>query len=378
MEPGQSFIMSCLFWVFGFLLFWRVPFLKPSLRDDPGDFSGITVSVIIPARNEEGNLALLLESLGRQSQPPDEILVVDDRSTDRTAEVAAARGAKLVVPPELPPGWVGKGWACWTGANAARGDLFVFLDADTVLGPDALRRLILEWRKRGGLISVQPFHTMKKTYERLSAFFNILLFMNMNLASIFSRWVNPPGAFGPCLVCGRKDYFSVGGHQTVKAKVLEDIFLGKKFLAHNLPVRCFAGKGTISFRMYPGGLGQLVEGWTKNFASGAVSVHLVPAVLSSVWIAGGLSAVTNIVKGAVGKNDAFFLVGGALYALFAVQILVFLGKLGNFGPAPALLYPLPLLFFIFVLLRSAFSTFVLGRVNWKGRQINLRRKGGRG
>ncbi len=377
MESGWPFLLGGIFWIFGFILFWKIPFLQSS--PSPGDrvLSYPTVSVIIPARNEEKNLESLLRSLSRQSSPPHEILVVDDHSDDRTAEIAVAYGAGLLSLPELPAGWVGKGWACWMGAKSARGDLLVFLDADTILETDGLSRLLLEYRKKGGLLSAQPYHTMKKAYERLSAFFNIVLFLNMNIAAIFSSRSKPLGAFGPCVVCSREDYFSVGGHESVKGQILEDIALGKRFMDRGLPVRSFGGKGVISFRMYPNGLAQLVEGWTKNFASGAVSSHWLLVVLSSAWITGCLSAAMNIARGIAWRNESFLIGGGVLYVFFAFQIHFLLAQLGNFGLATALLYPLPLVFFILIFLRSVFFTAVFGFVTWKGRKIHLRRKGDR-
>ncbi len=102
--------------------------------------SPASVSVIIPARNEEQNLPTLLRSLAAQPVKPREILVVDDGSTDRTAEVARRLGATVIVSQPLPDGWRGKTWACHQGAQAATGELLLFVDADTWFEPDGLRR----------------------------------------------------------------------------------------------------------------------------------------------------------------------------------------------------------------------------------------------
>ncbi len=94
------------------------------------------ISVIVPARDEAARLPRLLDSLAADAQPY-EVLVVDDRSTDGTAAVARAAGA-TVVPAERPAGWSGKAYACWAGAQAAQGDLLVFLDADVEPAPGAV------------------------------------------------------------------------------------------------------------------------------------------------------------------------------------------------------------------------------------------------
>ena len=98
-----------------------------------------TVSVIIPARNEEATLPAILASL--RALPLVEVVVVDDSSVDGTAAVALSGGATVLTASPPPPGWTGKARACQLGADAASGDLLLFLDADTVLAPDALEGL---------------------------------------------------------------------------------------------------------------------------------------------------------------------------------------------------------------------------------------------
>ena len=95
--------------------------------------SGGQLSIIIPARNEETNLPKLLRSLTAQSPQPREIIVVDDASTDRTAEVAQQFGARVIRSLPLPNGWRGKTWACHQGAQVATGEMLLFLDADHAL-----------------------------------------------------------------------------------------------------------------------------------------------------------------------------------------------------------------------------------------------------
>lgn len=396
MENDLSLILTGAFWVIGFLLFWKAPLLPSSLPPSslsppfyspsspsvpspapppcPASVAANKASVIIPARNEAGNLESLLGSLNQQTRPPDEILVIDDHSTDETPQIATSHGATLVSLPEIPEGWIGKAWALWTGANKAKGDILIFLDADTRLERDGLSLFLSEHQKKGGLVSVQPYHVMKKAYEKLSAFFNIVLFLNMNIASVFARITKPLGAFGPCLVCSRRDYFSVGGHQAVKGKIVEDIILGRRFMEHGHPLSCYAGKGAVSFRMYPQGLRQLVEGWTKNFASGAFRSKPILLLLSGAWITGCLSAILDIVKGLAGKNEATLFTGCVFYLLFAIQIHLMLRQLGNFGLWPSIFYAGPLLFFLFVFLRSILFTSILGYVTWRGRKIYLKRR----
>ncbi|HEX2186958.1 MAG TPA: glycosyltransferase, partial [Chloroflexota bacterium] len=357
-------VLEGLGWLAGTVLLWRVPRCQ-------GDGVGPErASVVIPARDEEGNLARLLASLAAQDPPPGEVVVADDHSSDGTAAVARRWGATVVTCPPLPAGWTGKTWACWTGAEAATGDPLVFLDADTELAPGGLGRVVTEHRRRGGLVSVQPFHVAVRPYEALSAYFNVVAMMGVEGFTPL-RSHRPAGAFGPCLVCSRADYLAAGGHRAVAAEVVEDVALARRFTGAGLPVTCLGGAGTIRFRMYGEGLGQLVEGWTKNFAAGAGSTRLLTLALVSAWIAGSASAAWQVVA-VLGRERPRRSPAAAAYLAFAVQLRWMLRRIGRFGWWPAVLYPLPLAFFNAVFARSLLQTYLRGRVRWRGRVVPVR------
>ena len=106
-------------WAAGFLVLGRLRQCVSAAVWESASVEGL--SIIIPARNEEENLPTLLRSLAAQSVRPGEIIVVDDASTDHTAEVARQNGARVVNSLPLPEGWRGKTWACHQGAQAAAG-----------------------------------------------------------------------------------------------------------------------------------------------------------------------------------------------------------------------------------------------------------------
>ena len=114
---------------------------RPRFVPAPESPPDTTVSIIIPARNEEDNIGALLASIASDNPHPHEIIVVDDASTDRTAAIARDLGATVVSPPTLPDDWKGKPWACHHGAAAATGDWLLFLDADTRLAPAGLDKI---------------------------------------------------------------------------------------------------------------------------------------------------------------------------------------------------------------------------------------------
>ena len=355
-----------LFWLFGFIFFWKIPYPRSS-----GRFDGTSskISIIIPARNEAKNLGRLLRSLRDQPLKAHEIMIVDDHSEDLTAEVGREAGSIVIPSKGLPEGWTGKPWACWQGAHKATGDIFVFLDADTFLEPEGLSRILSNFLERGGLLSIQPYHKMERIYERLSAIFNIAIMAGMNSFTLWGSRRKPSGAFGPCMVCSRHDYFAVGGHEKVRGEILESISFGREFLKSGRQVRCYGGKGTISFRMYPEGLRSLIEGFSKGFGTGAAATSLVGLFMMVCWITGGLAITRHLLQAAFGTDPVALGVWVMLDAFYILQIHWMLRRIGNFGFYTPLFFQIPLLVFVILFFSSLLRIFVVRRVRWKGRVI---------
>ncbi len=367
-RPGV--VLLLIGWVAGWWLLARVP----RLRTAPGALDPVRpageVSVIIPARNEAGNLPHLLSSLEGQQPAPSQVIVVDDGSTDATSEVARRFGATVVESSPLPEGWTGKSWACMQGADVASGDTLVFLDADTRLLPGGLGAVLTAHRRHGGLLSVQPYHRMVRAYERLSAVFNVIAVMGVGIATP-GRAGRARGAFGPCVVCRAEDYVRVGGHGAVADEILEDLALGRVFADSGLPVRGAGGRGAIEFRMYPDGPGQLVEGWSKNVASGSASIGVVRLVATIAWVCGAVASSVELVQWLVGSGSTATVGVWVAWAAYALQFGVMLRQLGNFGVWVALLYPLAFVAFVLVFFDSLWLTVVRRRVRWRGRTVPL-------
>ncbi|MGY6213979.1 glycosyltransferase family 2 protein [Methylolobus aquaticus] len=367
MDP-LSLALFLLLWCLGFLLLWRVDSPSPTVPDCPA--ASRTVSVIIPARNEAANLGPLLQSLREQTLPPAEVIVVDDQSTDRTASVALSAGARVITTPPLPEGWCGKPWACWQGAHRATGAILAFLDADTRLEPDGLRRLTGTQAEGGGLVSVQPYHRMSQPHEQLAAFFNIVSYASLAPAGPFGRHRMNATAFGPCNICAREDYFTAGGHRAAAGAVIESLPLGRAFVEAGLPLRSLGGKGTVSFRMYQGGLHALEEGFGKSFAVGVTQGPPWITLLISGWLIAAFEPIRHLIQAGIVGNADTLAVWSACYFLFAAQLHWMLARLGNFHWTTALAYPVPLMFFVYVFIRAQLIARLTGKVTWKGRTID--------
>lgn len=337
-----------------------------------------SVSVVVPARDEESTLPALLASLQRLGTPSSEVVVVDDGSRDATAAVARAAGATVVAATAPPRGWTGKAWACHLGVGATSGDLLLFLDADTVLEPDALDGLLALHERHGGLVSVQPFHAVVRPYEQLSSYFNV---MSLLASGAFTRRrATRPMAFGPCLLTSRADYERAGGHEAVRGEILDDVQLAAAYDRAGLPVRCAVGGDAIRMRSYPGGLRQLADGWTKNFASGASAAAPGPTLAAVLWVSAhhavAVGALLALVEAVTGRGASLTVAGPVLWALawvaVAAQLGWILGRVGAFRWWTWALFPVCLLAFDAIFGWSAVHTVGRRSVRWRGRTVDLR------
>jgi 4,4'-diaponeurosporenoate glycosyltransferase len=341
-------------WILGWLLLWRLRPL-PSLGVTTGTLSPRpSVAVVVPARDEAGALPHLIPGLVDQLRPGDELLVVDDHSGDGTGDVAAQLGARVLIPPALPDGWLGKPHACWHGARSTTAALLLFVDADVHPAPDLLDRMAAAWSADpDAVVSLQPWHRTGHWVEQASLLANVTSLMGTGGFTVAGPKLASNMAFGPVLAIARAVYDDIGGHRAVRTMHTEDIGLAR--LAGRSAL--YTGRPDTSFRMYPDGLGQLVQGWTRSIATGArfTSWWSTLAVVLWVWsLAGG------------------WLAEPLVYPLSAVQFWVLGRRAGSMHPATALLYPLAVAVFAWVFLRSLFALVFRRDVTWKQRSVAAR------
>lgn len=334
---------------------------SPSTTTPEGDPA---LSIVIPARNEQTSLPLLLADLARVAPAGSEIVVVDDESEDRTAQVArAVPGVKVVAAGERPAGWAGKPWACHVGAREAGAATLCFVDADVRLGSGALEALLARLRTEGGLVSVQPFHRTEEPWEQGSALFGVVALMGAGTG----HRQRDPLAFGPVLVCERSDYELAGGHEAVCSEVVEDVALARHFTERGLPVTVLTGGDLVGFRMYPDGPRSMFEGWTKSFATGAASTTAWRLALVVGWLA-AMGTAFGLGWDAVLEGESTA-VGLGAFGLFVVQLRIMFTRVGTFGWLTALAFPVLLACFFVVFFWSLWCTAVRHEVRWRGRTL---------
>ena len=362
---------SYMFWQFwglisGIILLWRIP-----QCDDTGN-EAVTyesVSIVIPARNEASTLPYLLESIRSRNNFTGQVIVIDDHSSDDTAAIAESYGATVIRSSPLPDGWMGKTWACFQGAKFSTGEMLVFLDADTIIYPGGLQRMISTFNHQSGVVSIAPYHITRKLYEQFSAVFNIIVLSSVNAFSLFSSHRKPMGLFGPCLIVSRNDYDHIGGHESVKGRILENLFMAEKFKEKNIDISCYGGNNVLSYRMYPDGIKQLIQGWSKIFVSGASQTELLTTLLISLWFAGNITVPISIILWLFNSAPESIIVSLILYLCFVIEHFWMLKRIGSFYLTTALFFPIFICFFLFVFTRSMINHIFGTGVQWKDRTL---------
>lgn len=337
----------------GLALLWRAPFCTLAGAARP------QASILIPARNEERNLPQLLRSI--QANIPDiETVVIDDASTDNTAAIAQTHGARVLPALPLETGWTGKTWACHQGAEVASHNFLLFLDADTWFAPQGLEKLLSQCDPHAA-VSVLPYHVMDRPYEQLSLFFNLLMALGAGGFGLFSR----PRLFGQSLLIPQPVYQAAGGHASVRRHILENLAFSKRVYGTGAACRCFYGRGTLNMRMFPDGLAQLSEGWTKAFADGAAASGQAVLLLSILWLSALCATFLMLLMAPAHWRLAF----AVIYLLLAFQIYGCAGRLGQYRLLTCLLYPLPLFFYFALFGQSLYHRAFHRKVRWRGRQL---------
>jgi glycosyltransferase involved in cell wall biosynthesis len=347
----------------------------PSLRDvPPGRGNVPRLSVVVAARDEERHIEPAVRALLAQRYPSYELIVVDDRSTDGTADIlerlAAAEPRLTVVRiRELPEGWLGKNHALHVGAAGATGELLLFADADVMLTPDAIASAVR-------LLEIECADHLAVAPDIVLPTWPLALVVNYFMMW-FLLWLRPWRARDP----RSKAFIGIGAFNLVRAGAFQaiggltrialrpddDIMLGKLLKQHGFRQLVAAADGTVSVEWYRS-IGELARGFRKNAFAGMS--YSLPRTIGAV--------LGNLALG-VWPFAAIWLVMGPERVLYATAALA--QMIGYFGPAfvhrtrpwLALLYPIAALLFVAILGAAVLRTLRLRGIEWRGTFYPLER-----
>lgn len=344
------------------------------------------VSIIVPARNEERNLPTLLPCLLAQRYPNFELIVVDDKSTDATPVILAEWAAldsrlRVVSGRELPPGWKGKPHALHQGVQVARGDWFLFTDADTQHSPFSLSSSISHALAHNiDLFTIGPQFELVSAAEKL-----IMPIAYEGISVLYAPGnVNNPKspiaiANGQYIMIKRSVYETSGGIERVKDCIAEDLEFGKAIKGDGYRLRIGDGRHLMSVRMYTN-LAEVWEGWSKNVVlsfkgnplqgflaiQGTIQISLMPLVmLRWAWLARRTARKTGK------KDDRTY--AAWLSALAAANVAMpyayraRVDRMLGLSPIWTLTQPVGGVLFLLIMLTSLYKLITGKGVTWKGR-----------
>jgi chlorobactene glucosyltransferase len=237
----------------------------PELTDGP------MVSVLVPVRNEEDHIENCLNSLCDQDYQNYEILVIDDNSTDNTMAVLNRivrdkRRIRIFSGASLPDDWYGKPFALQQLSGKARGDIFVFTDADTIHSPSSISWAVTNMTRSGAdFISGYVGQILSSFGEKITVplmFFltGFIIPLGMNKFTKLGLFSSAVGQF----IAIRRDVFErVGGFNAVKKKTSEDIYLARHVKSQGYTTMFLDLSDQVQCRMYCG-YRKAVEGIGKN------------------------------------------------------------------------------------------------------------------
>ncbi|MCK5566782.1 MAG: glycosyltransferase [Actinomycetia bacterium] len=336
------------------------------------------ISVLIPARNEEDNIKRCINSLLKQDYTNFEILVLDDGSTDNTAEIVNELIKKdprirLYYGKPLARGWLGKSYACQQLAGYAKGQYFLFVDADTLHFPTSVSSSVACLLKYEiDALSVFPKQIMVTFPERMVIpFANFMIMGFMPLALIRkSRRAIFCTAIGQFMLFKREVYEAIGGHESVKGKILEDVIISKQVKRCGYKFMIFDGSINLYCRMYHN-FSEIVSGYSKVlFSSFDYSITMISTAI--VLIAAiYLMPFIMFPLGIIFDWQQIYVNIIALQIIFILITRIMLSIRFRMKAVDILLYPLSVIYLLSLAVNSVLQfKFNIG-VCWKGRTYNI-------
>lgn len=345
------------------------------------------ISVCIPARNEQASIENLLKSLEIQSCDHFEVHVLDDQSTDDTFMVADKYQQKspgqfnVYRGEKKPENWLGKPWACYQLSEKCVGDIYLFLDADTVLQRDTLTQIAATLEKYDlDMLTVWPKQKTGTFWEKTIiplVYFSLVTLLPAIYVYRNPRWMPPSfgkyfrpkfaAACGQCIAFKKKAYKAINGHRSVKNEIVEDVKLAQQIKKNGLTMRMFNGVGSISCRMYRSEK-EIFNGFRKNFFAGfnhSFPVFLTAGVLHLiVFVLPFISVFLSIID----FNPTLFFLSAALISIILFQRLI-LALWFEFDSIYSLTHPFGVLWFQQLALVKIWDQFTGTSQTWKGRKI---------
>lgn len=362
-----AFILSCVVMWFGNR---TIKFLDEIPAAASVDYP--QVSILIPARNEEKNIAEALQSVLQLDYPSFEILIINDRSTDRTGEILEnmAHANPRIRPLHItavPKGWLGKNHALYRAAQAATGELLLFTDADIVMHPATLRNAVQHLLvQQLDHLTASPALKMPGVWLNLFAgFFNMAFFMYAQPWKVKNPRSNKFIGVGAFNLIRAATYHAIGTHQAIAMRPDDDMKLGKLVKQHGGKSEFLHGTRMLGVEWYDS-LHAVIQGLEKNIFAG-LDYKLWPVIHGTI---------ANLIFWVWPFIGIFLTTGPAQILNLAIVVVILLiygngAGLGNLPRWHGIGVPLAAMFFIFLIWNSTLKTLLNRGINWRGTFYSL-------
>lgn len=330
--------------------------------------AGPLVSIVVPACNEEDNIEKSILSFLSQDYANLEIIVVNDRSTDNTAEILnKLKGLSplLIVHKinDLPEGWMGKNHALSVGASLASGKYLVFTDADVVLEKTTITRAV-------SYMATKQLDNLTLLFKNITPGWllnSLILDSGLGLLVFFRPWLAKKSesscfvGIGAFNMMKKSVYQKVGGHKEIKMHPIDDMMLGKTIKEHGFFQDCLLAYEFVSIPWYDS-VGAMVNGLEKNmFAVVHYRVVLIPLLLLAIIVA-SILPVWGVILGDKNVQMICFLAVAIRLATFYTALHL-QGLPGWYFPG----FIVTPYISCYIILNSAFVTMKRGGILWRGR-----------
>ncbi len=335
------------------------------------------VSIILPTRNEEKNIAFVLSTLLSLNYPDYEIIIMDGSTTTKTLEIARKYVEKnnprnipvfFKMEPPLPKGWIGKSWSCYNAVKFATGELILFTDADTRHTPDSLLNAVMLMKeKQLDAMSIVGKFVMKTIPEKaIMPLIHVIMFSVLGGRLMnHKKWPLTIG-IGQYFLIKKDFYEKIGTHAAFKSTISEDLAMAKRSKKLGR-FAVFKGTDFYHVRMYSN-LNEILTGFTKNVYDGLgqnILIAIGAALAVMVWF--GLPVVglpvMIAVFGLVSIETAWY----ALTMLFLMSIVI-PSLIDNDVDFKAMfLFPMGAIIFLAIIIRSIYLGATNKPIVWRDR-----------
>lgn len=356
----------------------------PNTISDPK----LRITILIPARNEEISIQKCLTSVVNQSYTNLEIIVLDDNSTDNTPGILKRIkdehpdvDLKLMKGLPKPDHWLGKNWACHQLSEKATGQVLVFIDADTQLESGfiesvntAIQDLNLD------ALTIWPHQVLRSFWEKVvipQLYYVIYTLLPIKYTFSDPKWMPKSwipklrasfaAACGQCMIFTRQAYDIIGGHDSVRDQVVEDVQLARRVRAENLRFRMFHGNDTFSCRMYSN-QSEIFQGFRKNFLAGFD--YNIPFFLFS-WVLHVFAYVLPWIAFVIGllENHTIMVLTAGIMIMVPVSLRFMIDSINRWELSYSPFHILGVLWFNRLALIVLIDRIAGRKVTWKNRSL---------